>query len=102
MSRLEKIQKLLAAEPEDVELHYMLGMEYKSTGLHDRAIESFGQCLRLNPMYAPAYFQMGNTCAAAGRLEDARHALAQGIERARQSGDLHAAEEMQAAMNALL
>lgn len=102
MSRVEQLHKLLAAEPDDAEVYYMLAMEYKSTGQFEQALAKFDDCIRLNPSYAPAYFQKGNTCAAAGQVEQARRALALGIDKARQAGDLHAAEEMQAAMNALL
>lgn len=99
---MEQLQKLVTAEPGDAELHYMLAMEYKSAGELAQALAKFDDCLRLNPSYSPAYFQMGNACAESGRLEQARHALTLGIEKARQAGDLHAAEEMQTAMNALL
>ena len=102
MSRMDRLQELVSAQPDDAELHYMLAMEYKSAGHLAEALAKFDDCIRLNPSYSPAYFQMGNACAAAGRLEQARRSLALGIEKARLAGDLHAAEEMQAAMNALL
>lgn len=101
MSRLQALLQLLAADPGDFEVHYMLGMEYRSSGDWAKAITHFDDCLRLNPAYSPAFFQKGNTHIAAGRIDDARAALQEGIRTAISHGDNHDADEMRAVLNDL-
>ncbi len=94
MSRLEQLQKLLAAEPRDVFVNFALAMEYFKTGRHEEAIGQFGRVSELDPDYVAAYFQQGNSLVALGRYEEAKAAFRKGIEVARRKGDAHAAGQM--------
>jgi hypothetical protein len=47
-----------------------------------------------DPPYVPAFFMAGQQLAQQSQLEHARTILREGIEQARQQGDLHAAGEM--------
>ena len=51
--------------PEDPELHYWLGLYYKSFGLKSRAITEFRTTLRINPKHERARKQLGG-----GRKKD--------------------------------
>jgi tetratricopeptide (TPR) repeat protein len=94
MSRIEKIKAMLARRPEDVELHYMLAMEHRAAGDYEAAVAAFDDCIRLQPQYAPAYFQKANALLTSERVPEARAALQLGIAQARAAGDEHAAQEM--------
>ena len=49
----------LRLSPQDPELHYWLGLYYKSFGLESRAFNEFRTTLRINPQHAGAKKQMG-------------------------------------------
>lgn len=98
MPRLEQIQKMLQAEPDDVFLNFGLAMEYMRTGQLEQALDQFQHVIELDGSYTTAYFQKANTLVSLDRREEAREALTAGIEAARRSGDHHAAAEMSEAL----
>jgi tetratricopeptide (TPR) repeat protein len=98
---LEQIQKLLAAEPQDVFLHFGLAMEYFKLGRHEDALAQFDRLIGIDPAYVPAYFQKGNSLVTLGRTEEARVVLQQGIQVATANGNAHAAGEMTDLLNSL-
>lgn len=93
-SRREKIEAMLADEPNDVFLRYSLAMELDKEAEHDRSLDLLTQLSQENPAYIPAFFMAGQQLQRLGRTDDARAALRTGIEEARQQGDAHAAGEM--------
>lgn len=93
-SRLEQLQKLLAAEPDDVFLNFGLAMEFFKTGQHAEALAQFDRVIALDPDYVAAHFQKGNSLVAMGRSDEARRVLTDGIAVARRIGNAHAAGEM--------
>ena len=101
LSRREKIEQMLLREPNDVFLHFSLAMELAKEGRTDEAVSQFDRVVSLDPSYTAARFQKGTTLANAGRREDAKKALRDGIVAARQHGDDHAASEMQDALDSL-
>ena len=101
MSRLDQILKLLQASPNDLELHYMVAMEYRAQGEYDKAVAKFDECIERDDTYTAAFFQKANTLIASGDTDRARDVLNAGIERARASGDDHAAEEMLALLDTM-
>jgi tetratricopeptide (TPR) repeat protein len=98
VSRLDQIEKLLAAEPQDLFLNFSLAMEYVKLGRPDDAIAQFARVIELDGDYVAAYFQQANTLVAMNRVEDARASLNAGIEAARRIGDDHAVGEMSDAL----
>ena len=101
MSRRVKLEQMLEKSPQDVFLNFGLAMELAKEGRTDDALARFDLVLQLDPSYLTAHFQKGSTLIAAGRVPDARRALAAGIAAANASGDLHAASEMQALLDTL-
>jgi hypothetical protein len=55
----------------------------------------------MNPSYVAGYFQFGQLLARIGRLDEARKLLSDGIVVAQRAGDMHARDEMQAALTLL-
>jgi predicted Zn-dependent protease len=94
MSRREKIEALLAADPGDQFLRYSLAMELDKEGEHERSLDQFGGLMRDETPYVPAFFMAAQQLARLSRIAEARTALRDGIEQARASGNSHAAGEM--------
>jgi Flp pilus assembly protein TadD len=93
-SRLEQIQDLLRAEPDDPELRYFLAMEHISAGHDEEGARHLDELVRVRPDYIPAYLQAGQVLARLGREEEARTFFQRGITQAEAKGDTHAAGEM--------
>jgi predicted Zn-dependent protease len=91
--RMAQIEALLAENPDDVMLRYMLGMEYVSAGNDAQAIRVFQELLAKNP-YIPAYHMAAQALNRLGRDDEACEILRQGIAAAKAAGDWHAAGEM--------
>ena len=100
-SRLTQLERMLEKSPDDTFLLYGIGMEYKTAGDTDRAIEYFNRVVQLDPGYCYAYHQRGLACEIAGDLEAARQAYREGVAAAAKKGDAHAQGEIQAALDLL-
>ena len=90
------LSELLSQEPNNAFARYGLAMEYSNSGELDRALEEFGKLLSANPDYTAGYFMAAQTLAKAGRAEEAKQMLVDGIESARKTGNSHAQSEMDA------
>jgi tetratricopeptide (TPR) repeat protein len=101
MTRRAKLEQMLEKSPQDAFLNFGLAMELAKEGRTDEAVAQFDRALQLDPLYLTAHFQKGSALIAAGRVPDARAALAAGIAAAQASGDLHAASEMRALLDTL-
>jgi tetratricopeptide (TPR) repeat protein len=100
-SRREQIEAMLAEEPNDPELRYMLGMEHISAGDDAQAVLCFKGLIEVVPNYPPAYHQAGRALQRLNRIAEARALLTQGIPIAQKQGDQHAAGEMMELMQGL-
>ncbi len=93
-TRREKIEALLRDDPEDVFLRYSLALEMEAAGEWEPCLEILEDLARGTPPYVPALQMAGQFLAARGRAEEARRALREGIDAAREQGNTHAAGEM--------
>ncbi len=93
--RLQQIQQMLAEEPNDPLLRYMLAMEYASQGDDRQAVKCFRDLLSSASDYVPAYMQAGRALVRLGQDDEARSIFQQGIAAAEQKQDFHARDEMQ-------
>ncbi|HWA97433.1 MAG TPA: hypothetical protein VG713_03030 [Pirellulales bacterium] len=93
-SRRERIEAMLAEEPQDVFLRYSLALEFDKEGEHERSLNQLRALTRDRPPYVPAFFMSGQQLVRLGRIDEARSILRDGIEAARTQGDAHAAGEM--------
>jgi Flp pilus assembly protein TadD len=94
-TRKEQLQAMLADDPNDPELRYMLAMEHVSERDDDGAVRSFRELIAVAPNYPPAYHQAGQALQRLGRIDEAREMLRRGIPVAAAKGNQHAADEMQ-------
>ena len=100
-SRKQRIEEMLANDPADPELRYMLAMEHVSAGEDEEAVRCLREVSRLNRDYVPAYLQLGRALTRLGRDDEARAVLRAGVEVATRVGDSHAAGEMAGFLEAL-
>jgi hypothetical protein len=91
MTRREKLEAMLADDPNDTFLRYGLAMELDKEGANDASLESLTK--DATP-YVPAFFMAAQQLTRLERVNEAREYLRVGIEEARRQGDMHAAGEM--------
>jgi cytochrome c-type biogenesis protein CcmH/NrfG len=101
-NRRERIEAMLADEPNDPELRYMLAMEHVMTDDDAGAVGVFEDLLRRCPRYPPAYHQGARALQRLDRVADARTLLERGIPVALGQGDTHTAGEMQQLLEMLV
>lgn len=95
MSRKEKIQAMLAEEPNDAFLKYSLAMELRKEDNFEESIQILkGLAYDPSVKYVAAFFMAAQQLAELGQTEEARGFLRDGIEEARAQNNLHAAAEM--------
>lgn len=95
------LTEILAANPGDVLARYGLAMEYSNTGKIDEALREFKTLLDKNPDYTPGYFMAAQALEKAGRIDEAKRMLVDGISAARRTGNAHAQSEMTAMLDGL-
>jgi predicted Zn-dependent protease len=96
MDRISALSDILVQDPNNTFARYGLAMEYANSGQVDRALEEFEKLLSSNPDYAAGYFMAAQTLVRAGRAEEAKKKLVDGIAAAGRKRDAHAESEMQA------
>jgi len=96
MDRISALSDILAQDPNNTFARYGLAMEFANSGQVDRALEEFEKLLSSNPDYAAGYFMAAQTLVKAGRAEEAKKKLVDGIAAAGRKRDAHAESEMQA------
>lgn len=93
--RLEQLQKLFAADPNDADLPYMIALDYAKAGNTSAALEWLDKTLALNAHYHYAYFQKAKLLDEDGEGADALVVLDDGIKMATEAGDAKALGELQ-------
>ena len=94
-NRLEQLQKLFAADPNDADLPYMIALDYAKAGDTMLALQWLDKTLALNAHYHYAYFQKAKLLEEDGEGADALVALDDGIKMATEAGDAKALGELQ-------
>jgi len=85
---------MLRDEPGEAFLRYSLACEYDNEERYDDALSLFRGLMSDSPPHVASFFRGAQLLVKLDRIEAARTALREGIEIARQQGDLHAAGEM--------
>jgi len=79
----------LADEPNFPEAHNNLGLRYSAAGQHDKAVEEYRQCIKLNPELPQAHYNLGRALAQQGKLDEARRELTEALRWAPYDPDAH-------------
>lgn len=93
-SRREKIEALLAQEPDDQFLRYGLAVELDNEERTDEALALFSGLTTDATPHVASFFRGGQLLARLDHTGEARDWLRRGIEEARRQGNSHAAGEM--------
>jgi tetratricopeptide (TPR) repeat protein len=101
MDRIAMLTEILVANPGDAFARYGLAMEYSNTGKIDEALQEFKTLLEKSPDYVPGYFMAAQTLEKAGRIDEAKKMLVEGISSARRVGNAHAQSEMTAMLEGM-
>jgi predicted Zn-dependent protease len=101
MDRVAALSEILTANPNDAFARYGLAMEFSNQGDLTRALQEFATLLGNSPDYTAGYFMAAQTLVKAGRREDAKKMLQDGIASAMRTGNGHAQSEMQAMLDEL-
>jgi predicted Zn-dependent protease len=101
MDRIAMLAEILAANPADAFARYGLAMELSNTGKIEEALQEFKTLLEKNPDYTPGYFMAAQTLEKAGRIDEVKRMLVDGISTARRTGNAHAQSEMTAMLEGL-
>jgi len=94
-SRLDQLETLHAADPDDADVPYMIGLEHAKADDPQEAVHWLDRCLALAPSYHYAYFQKAKMLSELGEDDDALAALDAGITRAAADGAAKALGELQ-------
>ncbi|MGO8759735.1 MAG: tetratricopeptide repeat protein [Terracidiphilus sp.] len=101
MDKVAGLREILAVDPSNSLAHYGLAMELARQGETEAALAEFSALLDNDPGYTAGYFMAAQTLAGAGRKPEAIERLRAGIRCAQQSGNSHAASEMQTMLDDL-
>lgn len=99
--RLALLEKMVADGATDSFVWYGLAMEFAGFERTDEAVATFTKLRERDPGYVPAYLMCGQLLAKVGRADEARDWLTVGLEKARASGNDHAAKEIESALAGL-
>jgi predicted Zn-dependent protease len=99
--RVDALRAMLAENPEDSFARYALALELRSRGRTAAALDLLEMLALDEPDNHAAWFQLGDLRAELGAMADARDAFEQAVAAAEAQGDLKAAAESRAALDAL-
>jgi predicted Zn-dependent protease len=101
MDKIAMLTQILEQNPGDAFARYGLAMEHTNQGQTDAALAEFDRLLSTHPDYTAGYFMAAQTLVKAGRTDEARQRLGQGIASAQRTGNQHALGEMEALLEDL-
>ncbi len=93
-TRREKIEAMLALEPQDQFLRYSLACELDNEDRGDEAAALFHGLQNDQSPHVPSFLRGAQLLVKLDRVTEARSVLRYGIEVARREGNAHAAGEM--------
>lgn len=99
--RIDQIRSLLEKSPQDIFLHYSLGMELAKAEKFDQAVEAFRQCDEVQPGYLPAMVEAAKCLRAAGKRDEAREAFTAALQAAEAAGDQHVGDFVRSQLEGL-
>jgi Tfp pilus assembly protein PilF len=97
MEKIEKLKSFLIDSPGDSFLKHALALEYIKLGDEAEARKLFLEILERDPSYIGSYYHLARLLERTGETENAKNWYEKGMIAARQAGDSHAYNELQAA-----
>jgi Tfp pilus assembly protein PilF len=97
MDRIERLQSFLADNPNDSFVQHALALEYIKLNEDDKAKTLFLALLRANENYIGSYYHLAKLLERQHEKEAAIAVYEKGMQKAKEAGDGHAYNELQAA-----
>lgn len=97
--RLLMLEKATQGGSRDSFHWYALALEYAGLDRLEDALHTFNTLREIDPDYVPMYLMCGTMLVKAGRFDEARVWLNEGLLAARSKGDDHALSELQEALD---
>lgn len=101
MNRIDKLLEYLKASPEDSFLQHALALEYVKIGEDDLAADHFTRLLAQNPGYVGSYYHLAKLYERKGEVAAAVNTYNNGMQQAKNAGDMHALNELRGALEEL-
>lgn len=102
MDRINKIQEYLKASPTDSFLQHALALEYIKIGDDPSARKLFENILERDPKYVGTYYHLSKLLERQGENQLAIEWYEKGMSAAKEAGDQHSYNELQAAYEDLV
>jgi Tfp pilus assembly protein PilF len=102
MNKVVALQQILEQNPADAFARYGLAMVYLNQGDTEAALAELARVIERDPDYVPAFHMSANALIGHQRAAEAINILVQGIAAAERTGNIHAADEMQSLLRALV
>jgi Tfp pilus assembly protein PilF len=102
MEKIDKLKSFLIRTPEDPFLKHALALEYIKLGREAEARQLFLEILERDPSYIGTYYHLARLLERSGDKENAKTWYEKGMIAAKQAGDGHAYNELQAACEDLI
>jgi predicted Zn-dependent protease len=99
--RLDMLKQLVDEHPTEPMPRYGLAVELANQGQVDEALQQFAKLLEQHPNYTAGYQMSAQTLLRAGRNDEARQLLQDGIASARRERNSKAEGEMQGMLEEL-
>ena len=100
-TRLTQLLAFLEADPADPFILYALATEYRAEA-PETAWTYYQKLLAEHPDYVGTYYHAGKLLEQFGRADEAESVYRKGLAVSRKAGQLHAASELQQALNSCL
>jgi tetratricopeptide (TPR) repeat protein len=101
MDRLERLMQFIEKDPDDAFSRHALALEWVKRGDDAAARTAFEALLQRCPGHVGTYYHYGRLLERAGEARPALDAYREGLRRALEAGDAHAAAELRTAAEAL-
>lgn len=102
MDRISKLKEYLEANENDSFIQHALALEYVKLGDDAEARKLFENILLRNENYIGSYYHLGKLLERNDDKEDALRWYERGMLKAKEAGDQHAYNELQAAYDDLV
>ncbi len=95
--RLQRLHQLLETSPNDSFALFALAKEYEGLQDAEQALAYYLRLRALDPGYVGLYYHLGKLLEKTGQPDSALQTYRQGMEVAKQAGDMHAYSELNVA-----
>jgi len=101
MDRIEKLKEFLSSNPRDSFVQHAMALEYIKIGDDETARSLFLEIIDREPGYVGTYYHLAKLLERNGKTGEAIKIYEQGMEQAKNAGEMHAYGELKGAYEEL-